>query len=343
MEIIRFAVAIIITLSLVIVVHEIGHLVVALKSGVKVETFSIGFGPELLGWNKNGVRYKVSAVPLGGYVKMKGDNLEEDEAFEPDSFLGLSPLKRIPILMAGSLMNLITGAFIMFLVLWISGMPYLPDEPLVGQVRSGSPAEEAGIQKGDRVVEIEGKKIKEWERGLASYIGRETEVKIERDGQLIEMKLIPEYDLELERVVIGFSTLYETERLGVIEAFITGIRFTGEMVFSIIAVLWLIISGEMAPELMGVIGLGDMVAQAVRVGIAPLFELIAIISINLGVINLLPVPVLDGGHIVMAIIERLKGSSLKPKEIAAANMVGLVLILLLFIYVSWQDILRLIE
>ena len=337
------AVAIIITLSIVVFVHELGHLLAALKLGAKVEAFSIGFGPEIFGITFKGVRYKISVLPLGGYVKMKGENPDSKDAYESDSFWGLKPFSRIGVLASGSLMNFLTGAMIFSLLIYFTGLPKFTDKPIVGSVMVDMPAARAGIKEGDRIVSIDGVEVHTWQQmtGIVSKNkGEPLEIKIKRDNIFKTITLTPDVDKEIGRALIGITSKFEIIRMGIFGSFYEGFKYTLFLIWQIAISLWLIITGQIAAAVAGPVGIAHMVSQAAKAGVGSLFQIIAIISINLGFINLLPIPVLDGGSIVFALAEKIKGSPIDPKKINVCNIVGLALIATLLVIVTFNDIIR---
>ena len=341
-------IAIIFTFSVVIFVHELGHFIVALKSGVHVEVFSLGFGPELIGFTLKEVRYRISAIPLGGYVKMKGESAEDESAREPGSFMNLSPLKRIPILASGAVMNFITGAVIIFFIIYTMGMTRFINEPVIGGVEDDTPAMEAGFMPGDRVLSIEGTEITTWNE-LAETVrargGEETEFTVQRDGEILQIEAVPVPESERVpgRGALGITSSVEVVRPGFFRSILESLLYVVSVCLMLIEFLWMMFTGRMAAEVSGPLGIGKAVADAASHGISPLFQLIALISVQLGLLNLFPVPILDGGHILMALIEKIKGSALDPKKVMVANLIGVTLLLSLLLFATWQDALGLLK
>ncbi len=339
-------IAIIFTFSVVIFVHELGHFIVALKSGVDVEVFSLGFGREIFGFTRKGVRYRISAVPLGGYVRMKGDTMEDESAGEPGSFLSLDPLRRIPVLISGAAMNYITGALILFLIIYLAGMTQVVDEPVIGGLVEGYPAVEAGFEEGDRILTVDGAGVSTWQELVSMVSERGGEVinfKVDREGEVINIEAAPEYEEASGRGFLGITAPVEEVKLGFFESIVESIRYVFFISLTLLEFLWLMITGRMEADVSGPIGIAHAVSDAARHGLISLFQLIALISVQLGLINLLPVPILDGGHIVLAFAEKVKGSALDPKKIAVANMIGVSLLIALILFATWQDILRVFQ
>ncbi|MGM0441568.1 MAG: RIP metalloprotease RseP [Elusimicrobiota bacterium] len=336
--------AIILTFSIVVFVHELGHFIVALNIGVKVEAFSLGFGPEILGKTHKGIRYRLSLLPLGGYVKMKGETPVEEGSDDSDSFIAQSPVDRLKVLFAGPFMNFLTGALIFSVIMYFMGLPQAVDEAKIGGIIENSPAMEAGIKEGDKVLSINGTDTSTWEdvtTTISKNIESELNLKIERNGEIINVTTQPDFMEPQGRKLIGISPVIENVKPGLLKSFYEGFKYTGYLIIKILNSIWEMISGQIAPEVAGPVGIGGLISDAAGRGLSHLFQFIAIISINLGLINLFPIPVLDGGHITFALIEKLKGSPLDEKKVGIANMVGLALLLLLLIFVTWKDIARL--
>ncbi len=337
------ALAIILTFSIVVFVHELGHFLVALKIGIKVETFSLGFGPEIIGVTRKGIRYRLSLLPLGGYVKMKGENPVEEGADDKDSFVSQDPLNRLKVLFAGPVMNFLAGALIFSMILYLIGLPRVVDEPKIGGVMENSPALEAGIQDGDKVLSINQEEVSTWEEvtgTIARYSENKINLKIDRDGNIINIAVQAQFMEEHDRKLIGIIPVVEQIKSGFFRAFYEGFKYTGYLTVEILRSLWLMITGRMEAEVAGPVGIGGLISDAAGEGLGHLFQFIAIISINLGMINLFPIPVLDGGHIIFAVIEKIKGSPVDEKKMNIANMIGLALLFSLLIFVTWQDIAR---
>jgi regulator of sigma E protease len=360
-----YAVPFILVLSVLVFVHELGHYWVARRAGVRVETFSIGFGREVFGWtDRAGTRWKVSWLPLGGYVKMFGD---ADAASTPDregetrmtaeeravSFHHKPLGWRAAIVAAGPIANFLF-AILIFAVMFMSyGRPFTP--PVVGSVMEGMPAEKAGIRAGDRIVAINSQSVDRFEeiqRVILINLDQPLTVEFERDGRRIKAPLVP--------VIIE-----ETDRLGnKMRLARLGIRSGGEReietISSPVTALWRAVEetwvqttgslkavGQMltgrrgADELSGPLGIAKVSGEAAQVSWVALVALAGTLSISLGLINLFPIPMLDGGHLVFYAIEAVRGRPLGPQAQEYGFRVGLVLVLSLMLFATWQDLVRL--
>jgi len=346
--------AFIIVLGVLIFFHELGHFLVARLFGVGVEKFSLGFGPRILGKTVGMTDYRISLIPLGGYVKMVGE--EPDSEIEPylipQSFTHKSVLKRFLIVAAGPLFNLLLAVVIFFLVFQTSGTYVL--RPLVGEVETPSPAARAGMQKDDLIVAIDGLDITSWEEmaeRIAESGGRPLAVVIERSGQRLTVALTPElkttqnlFGEDIQRYVIGIRSAGDVipRELSLVESVRMSVARTWEITeLTILSVVKLIQGKLPAATLGGPIKIAQMAGAQAKEGVISLLIFTAVISINLGILNFLPIPVLDGGHLLFFTIEMIsrRPVSIKVREIA--QQFGIFLLILLMIFVIYNDIINL--
>ena len=346
--------AFIIVLGVLIFFHELGHFLVARLFGVGVEKFSLGFGPRLIGRTIGMTDYRVSLIPLGGYVKMVGE--EPDTEIEPylipQSFTHKSVFKRFLIVAAGPMANLLLAVAIFFLVFQTSGTYVL--RPLVGEVDVPSPAAQTGLQKDDMVVAINGLEIASWEEmaeQIADSQGRSMTFVIERGGQRMTFDLVPElkttqnlFGEDIERYVIGIRSAGDVipRELSLVESVQMSVARTWEITeLTVLSVVKLIQGKLPAATLGGPIKIAQMAGAQAREGVINLLIFTAVISINLGILNFLPIPVLDGGHLMFFTIEMIsrRPVSIKVREIA--QQFGIFLLILLMIFVIYNDIVNL--
>jgi len=346
--------AFIIVLGVLIFFHELGHFLVARLFGVGVEKFSLGFGPRILGKTVGMTDYRISLIPLGGYVKMVGE--EPDSEIEPylipQSFTHKSVFKRFLIVAAGPLFNLLLAVAIFFLVFQTSGTYVL--RPLVGEVDTPSPAARAGLQKDDLIVAIDDQYIASWEEmaeRIAESDGRSLAVVIERAGQRLTVDLTPElkttqnlFGEDIQRYVIGIRSAGDVipRELSLLESVQMSVSRTWEITeLTVLSVVKLIQGKLPAATLGGPIKIAQMAGAQAREGVVNLMIFTAVISINLGILNFLPIPVLDGGHLLFFTIEMIsrRPVSLKVREIA--QQFGIFLLILLMIFVIYNDIINL--
>lgn len=343
----------VIVLGVLIFVHELGHFLVARLCGVGVEKFSLGFGPRILGRTVGITDYRLSAIPLGGYVKMIGE--EPDAELQPHeiplSFTHKPVWQRFLIVAAGPTSNLLLAVIVFFFIFWLSGIRGL--EPVVGEVQPDSPAQAAGLLGGDRIAAIDGEPLESWEtmaQRISASGGRTLDVAVERGGEVHRYRITPQrrssqnlFGEPIDRWVLGVSAagtvfvresnLIEAARESVVQTW----AITKLTMLSIVKV----IQGVVSPKTLGgPIMIAEMAGQQAREGVANLVFFIALISINLAVLNFLPIPVLDGGHLVFFAIEALRGKPLSIKVRERAQQVGIFLLGLLMIYVFYNDLTR---
>jgi regulator of sigma E protease len=346
--------AAVVGLGVLIVFHEFGHFLLAKLSGVGVLTFSVGFGPKLWVKKKGETEYALSAFPLGGYVKMVGEDPEEEvKAVDIErSFAHKSLLKRTAIVAAGPGFNLLLAVFLLMVVFLFYGVPVLSN--LVGAVEPDSPAAQAGIQKGDRIVAVDRQAVTAWD-DLSSAIkqsgGEPLALRVQRGGEEVVMTVQPR-KREVKNIfgelkedwMIGIGSQVSIEKgdpgLAVSKAFIQTYEYSKLTLIG----LYKMITREVSPRnLGGPILIAQMAGQQAQEGIGSFLAFLAVLSINLGVLNLLPVPVLDGGHLFFFAVEAVIGRPVSLKYREKAQQVGIFLLLLLMIFAFANDIFRLFE
>jgi regulator of sigma E protease len=343
----------IVLLGILIFVHEFGHFLAARIAGVGVLKFSLGFGPKIFGRKIGETEYVLSWIPLGGFVKLLGESGNEELPPEDEkrSFYKQPTWKRMLIVLAGPVFNFLLAVLI-FIIVLMYGLPTLTAE--VGQVQKGSASFEAGMINGDKIISIDGHKIVFWEdiRTIISDIkGKEVEVVVERGVEkknlLVKPKLSNAKNIfgeEVPTYLIGIAPSGKTiiERRNPVDAVITSVYKTWEIskltVISVVKML----EGVISPRTLGgPIFIAQVAGAQVKEGIIPFILFMAILSINLGVINLFPIPVLDGGHIFFYLIEIVtrREISVKVKEIS--QQIGFAILLMLMLFVIFIDIERL--
>lgn len=344
-----------IVLGILITFHEFGHFIVAKLFNVKVLKFSLGFGPKVIGKRVGETEYIISAFPLGGYVKMLGEDNDEEVTLEDESrsFSAQPPLRRIAIAAAGPAFNFILAFFLFLGVYSISGYPAMTAE--IGQVRSNSPADKAKIIKGDIVEYIEGNKINEWfdiKKFVVKNPDRGLEVVINRNGKKIAVIVHPEEEIvknifgeDIKSALIGIVASGEISQLK-LNPF-QAIGKAGEKTWEITSLTVLTIvklfQGVVPLKTLGgPIMIGQLTGDIARENLGYLFPFMALISINLAILNLLPIPVLDGGMILFFLIEILikKPISIRKRELA--QKVGFFLLILLMAIVFYNDLIRIV-
>ena len=339
-------------LSTLIFFHELGHYLAARSVGVYVEVFSIGFGKKLFSFKAFDTEWSISAIPLGGYVKMKGqdDSDPTSKSDDEDSYTVKTPLQRIFILISGPLANFIV-AFFLYFIIAVANPPAL--SPVIGEVLKDSPAFSAGLQKGDTIVEINAKKIKSW-REMAQEISSAEgtiSLRIQRDGFLEYRSLTPKltttqnlYGETIQKKMIGISASGKTydEELSFLESISYAYHKTVDASSMIFTGLQKLIVGDVpASQMGGVISIVKVTSDAAQVGWMSVAFFTALISVNLGVLNLLPIPALDGGHIMFNIYEFITKKAPSQEVFMKLTIMGWVLLFGLMGLGLYNDISRL--
>ena len=423
--------AFIFVLGVLVFVHELGHFLAARRIGVRVLVFSLGFGPKLFAFKRGDTEYCVSAIPLGGYVKMAGENPDDARTGASDEFLSKSKWERFQVLIMGPVMNLALAVVVMALVLYQGAqVPLFSRQPaLIGSVEAGSVAESAGIRVGDRIVSVDGKNIDDWESlvmAIGTRANREIPVVVVRDGKPVSLELTPKaidkfetgsigvgpqmrpmiaaligggpaekaglqvgdvvleakgerglssdrfieiikahganpLEVRVERngqqqtisvtpapyedtVRIGATvSALETRTVepGIVEAFKLSVERNWEWTVLIFETLrGLFTRDTSVKQLMGPVGIAGLSGDAAEAGLIPLFTLMALISLNLGIMNLMPIPVLDGGHIAILAVEGLSRRDFSMKVKEKMLLAGFVLLVTLMVTVIYNDLTR---
>jgi regulator of sigma E protease len=360
MIIIDYILPFIAILSVLIFVHEYGHFWVARRCGVFVEIFSIGFGRELFGWHdRHGTRWRVAILPLGGYVRMRGD---ADESSAPDdaavarmtpaeramAFPAQPVLSRMAIVAAGPAANVLFAIVVMAITFMWVGQSYTP--PVVGEVLADSPASTAGLKTGDRFLRLDGSNVQRFEdlqRIVSLHPGETMMAEIERDQQILQIALTPE---RIERPDsfgnpqafgrIGVArTGYEVMHHDPLSATVEAVHQSWVLTKTIVDVISQIITGARpANEIGGVARIAHMSGEVTQIGFTAVLHFMVLLSLNLALINLLPVPMLDGGHLLFFVIEALRGKPLPEKVRDAGLRIGFGLVIALMVFASWNDL-----
>jgi regulator of sigma E protease len=330
-------------LSVLVLAHELGHFVVAKRAGIKVQEFGFGYPPRLAGVKIGETLYSINLLPLGGFVRMLGEN---GAPGDPESFASKPKRVRAAVLAAGSAMNLLLVPVLLSIALMV-GEP-VPQRVMIADVQPDSPAAAAGFRKGDVVVALEGQPIQnldEVSRAVRAAGEREIDARVERDGQELTLQVTPRQAAEADHPTIGVQLApaeYVTVRRPIWEAVPMGLRRTGDLIRVFFAGLGQMISREAPVDLAGPIEIGRMSGQAARAGLAYLLQFTAFLSLNLAVFNLLPIPGLDGARLAFVAVEGLRGRRLNPQTEGIIHFIGLMLLLTLMAYVSVNDVRRLI-
>ncbi len=344
--------AFVLVLGALIFVHELGHFLVAKLFRIKVLKFSLGFGPKLVGRKWGETEYLISLLPLGGYVKMLGEDPEEEmkEEEEERAFWNQPPSRRGAIVSAGPVANLLFAS-LLFAFIFAIGVPHLA--PTIGEVADGFPAKEAGIKPGDRVIAIDGKEVRYWSDLLEEIPrsgGRELHLTIRRDERVLTVAVTPKAVKRKtvfgeEKVIyqIGIVPKGETiiEKASPIKAIGKGFSHTLKISYMVINIVIKMVEGVISPKTLGgPLLIAQMAGEHAQKGIISLLFFTAVLSVNLGILNLFPIPILDGGQLIIILLESLRGKPISVKKLELVQKVGIVLIILIMAFAFYNDLMR---
>ena len=327
--------------GVLVTVHEFGHFITAKMTGMRVDEFAIGFGPKIYQQKDGETLYSLRAIPLGGYNKIAG--MDPDDPVEPNAFNSKPIPARMLVILAGALMNFILPIILFSGIFMVEGRMQLVNEPVLGNVVEEMAAARAGLKADDRIVTIDGKNVETWTDVVLNLRKAGTEevtLTAERNGVLQTYKMTPMFDKDAGRPLIGVSPKFSKESLGFFGSIKEGFIYTKNIGLSMVSGLYKIVSGNAPADVAGPIGVAQMAGQVAEKGLLPLMNFVAFLSINLGVINLLPLPALDGGHFVLLLLEALRGKPLGGKAMTNIQMVGVALILALTVFSTFKDITR---
>ena len=346
----------VVVIGVLVFIHEMGHYLAARSVGVFAEVFSIGFGPEIYGWDdKQGTRWKISILPLGGYVQMYGMTGEvrpEDipDARQHEAFVLKSVLRRMWVVFAGPLANFVLALFLLSAMFYIVGEQKILAN--VGDVTEDMPAKAAGLQADDEIIAVNNQDVHYW-HDMAKVIEQSgggtlaLEVYRPDTDETLQLSLQPK-EVEVTNILGETSTTYhigiqaakqfERKSHGLLGAIKLGAEKTYQQTTLILQAVWRMISGQMKADIGGPITIGKVAGEQASIGLESLLMFMAFISINLGLINLFPVPILDGGHLLYFAIEGLMGKPLSEKAQEIFNRIGLTLIILLMVFAFYKDI-----
>ncbi|WP_456380349.1 RIP metalloprotease RseP [Hydrogenimonas sp.] len=338
-------------LSFLIFFHELGHFLFARLFGVYVERFSIGFGKVVFSKVVGGTEYALSAVPLGGYVKMKGQDDSDPTkiSHDPDSYTAKPPWQRILILLGGPLFNFLLAFFLYYAIALMGANAY---KPVIGTVQENSPAQQAGLQKGDRIIAINDEKIEIWDElsDIISHSSGPLEMLVDHNGTLRSVVVTPRvleakniFGETVKRRMVGIGPAGDivTVTYDPLHAFSYAWEKTLEASRMIVVSVEKLIEGVVpAKDMGGVIAIVQVTAEASQHGLVALFALTALISVNLGVLNLLPIPALDGGHIIFTLYEMIFRRPPNEEIVYRLTVVGWALLFSLMVFTIYNDIAR---
>jgi regulator of sigma E protease len=346
-------VATIFVLGILIFFHELGHFVVAKRSGIRVERFSLGFPPKMIGKKIGDTEYCISWIPLGGYVKMAGeDPYETNIKGKPDEFTSKPVGIRAMVIAAGPIMNLVLAVLIFWGIIFFQGKyKFHEDTTIIGMVGAGEPADLAGIQPGDEIVSVNGITVntfREMAEIIYQHVEEPVEVKWVRDGQEFSAAITTYKDKvidengDMQNVgKIGLGPSYTKIKVGFFKSLVDAVGTVWEILVETVIFIFQLITGAASVKLLGgPLLIAQTAGETARSGLVSLLAFTALLSVNLSLINLLPIPVLDGGHLLFLSIEKIKGSPLSLKQRATLQQIGLAFLILLIIFVTYNDFLR---
>ncbi len=351
-----YIISTIVVLGILVFIHEFGHFIAAKMVGIRVEKFSLGFPPKIVGKKIGETEYCLSWIPLGGYVKLSGmmdESIDEDYAknpIEPYEYRAKKWWQKIFVTTAGVIMNLLLAIFIFTILTFQTGIPNISNDPVINGIAKGMPAAEAGLHSGDMIISVNGYKIEKWEdmsNIIHNFAGKEISLKYERSNEIKSVKLTPllkqtVVDGSIKKVgMIGISGKIDYHSANFGEAISSGVRTTYYWLKLTVSSLGMLIKGEESfKNIGGLVMIGQLAGESAKSGMMSLFSLIAILSVNLAFINILPIPALDGGHIIIATIEGIIGRELNIKVKMTIQQIGTFLLLGLIVLVMINDILR---
>ncbi|MBI4376737.1 MAG: site-2 protease family protein [Elusimicrobia bacterium] len=341
-DVIQSAAAIVLTFGLVIFLHEAGHFILCRILGVRVERFAFGFGPELLGITRGPTRFSICAFPLGGFVKPAGEEMENYTG-QPDEYFSQAWHRRLAIVAAGPVMNYLLAFALFTTVVLVKGVPEPSPEPIIGNLVLKFPADRAGLQVGDRVLAINGKAVSTWEemaKTIHAFPDKRVELLLEREGRRSRVSLIPQTEPETGRGVIGITPKPVYRPVGLLESISEGARQCYALTATTVKTLGTMIVRKQKPDLAGPIGISQMISRASRSAWEDFVFLIGFLSVAIGFFNILPIPLLDGGHAMMYVLEGILRRKPPKPVMMVANSLGLAFLVSLLVVATFNDFQR---
>ena len=351
------ALSFIFVLGILVFIHELGHFVVAKKVGIRVHKFSLGFPPNIFSKKVGETTYCIGIIPLGGYVKMAGEDPNDESSGADYEFASKTIGQRTAVIFAGPFMNYLLAIFLMIGVLYFGGRPVFDNNRIiVGTVQSDAPADKAGLKEDDIIVAFNGQAVSNFDSlriRINSKVKEEVEISWLSSGTdtitaaiTTKEQLLPRADGGFDTVgIIGFTQKpISYERPSLVSAMAEGFIVTHVIVRETFKFIKQLVTGQASTKMIGgPLFIAQQSGKEASKGAANLFFFMALLSVNLAILNVMPIPILDGGHLVFLAIEKLKGSPLSIKVRGIAQQVGMVLLFSLIIFVTYNDILRAIR
>lgn len=349
-------VSFVIVLGVLVFIHEFGHYITAKKSDIMVSEFALGFGPKLISKKVGETVYSIRAIPLGGFCNMVGEFPADESMPEAERevydkakangrlFNQKSALKRLAVILMGPIMNFLLAAFIFIFIFAVFGVPTSSsEEAVLGEIIPEQPAAEAGLRANDRILSINDQEINSWSEMselIKNNVEQEITIRYQRDGQINEITVSPVYSEDSKRGVIGVYPQLIRENVSFSKSLLLGMEQSYHVAKMTILGFVEMFRESSAEDIGGPIMIASIIGQAARVGILNVLNWTAIISINLGIINLLPFPALDGGRISFIIIEMIRGKAVDPRKESYVHMIGFAILILLMVFIIYNDVLR---
>jgi regulator of sigma E protease len=328
--------------GILVTVHEFGHFITAKLTGMKVEEFSIGFGPTIYQQQEGETLYSLRMLPLGGYNKIAG--MDPDDPDDPEHGFNSKPVSsRMLVILAGSLMNILLPVLIFFGLFLAFGMDVPENKPVLGQIIEGYPAEQSGLKEGDRILSINGKPVHEWldiRKNIADSGMQPIPFEIQRDTEKLTITVTPGVNPETGKPFIGVVSSLKNVRLTPVQAVVASVTATKNIIKNMYASLYHMVTGKTKAEFSGPVGVAKMAGEVAHKGFDRLMQFTAMLSLNLAIINLLPLPALDGGHFLILLIEAVTGHKLGKTAMQNIQKVGVAMILALTIFATFKDLTR---
>lgn len=335
-------------LSALIIVHELGHLITAKHFGVYCSEFSIGMGPTLYKHQFKETKFSIRLLPIGGFVAMAGEEGVENENIPFERTIkGIKVWQQVVVMAAGAVMNIILAWVVFVGITMYQGAVVLPPEPVINGTVENSPAAIAGLQENDRIIEVSSHGITFTPDNMneitehIQYYPEETKMKVQRGEEVVEITLTPTYVEDENRYFVGMQYTKNVKQITIMESFKYGTDQLIDSSTSIFRALGKLVQGVGLNNLSGPVGIYKITAETIQYGWLSVLSLVALLSVNLGIMNLLPLPVLDGGRIFITLIEKISGRKLGEKAEYIITMAGVVLLVGIMVFATWQDISRL--